>query len=259
MIIKNDTNRIERYLELLSEEIIKEFEKSVEANSDFEVYDESFDIYRDFKKSLFGSFDDKDLQYKLERFNESFEKLENLLSKAYKWDYNIEHGWYPRRWKLEKQPIIEEKEIKDLLNKFDLEYQILIGAFREYFKSYKEENFVSKDSDSRFIVMENNDFFYGKDKSKIKFKNHNTKYYFLFCSLYDLSKGKEPIKYNELISHLNKKYKQKNITEKSIIGIIHNSLERNHEKYNLQLITSKNENLIEVIRGKGISFYNHKI
>ena len=147
--MKNDTDRIVRYLDILSEQNIERFENVIMINGSFEDYDAIFDIYRDFKKSSFGNFDDKNLQDKLEKFNESFEKLDIFLSEPHKWTLEKDYGWYPRRKRLENTTIVKNDEIKTLLDKFDSDYQVLTGAFRAYFKN--EEKIVPEANNAKLI------------------------------------------------------------------------------------------------------------
>ncbi len=251
MLIKNDTDRISRYLDILRETNIYDFHHTVINNGQFEVYDETFDAYKDLKHSVFGTFDDKNLQKVLNKFDNAFDSLESCLNKYYKWNNEQTIGFYPRRFRIEETGLSGGKnDIKKHIEYFNSEYKKLLIAFRNYFKQ-------NETSDrSKFIYKNGHDFFYSKNNKKIKFINHATKYYYLFCTLYDLSKDKDPISYKEIINHVNKKYKTSIESNQDISRLINNSLIHNSKKYNLILIRPDNENLIEVVNGVGIIFNN---
>jgi len=257
MIIKNDAERITRYYEILSESNVKEFQGLVMTNGPFEQYDQMFDIYRDFKKSPFGTFNDTKLQSALNKFDESFKKLDIFLTENHKWEFEPDIGFYPRRWKAKESKNLDTKQVQQLLSDFEFNYKNLVSLFSKYFRRNVTE-VVSGDG-LRYVYKSGGDFFYGKNGSKIKFQNHHRKYYFLFCALYDLAEDDKVIEYKDLITHLNRSYRQKFKTSQDIINCIRNSIFRNSRKYNLNLGTPDNQSLIDIVKGEGVVFHNPRI
>ncbi|MFA6139081.1 MAG: hypothetical protein WC667_13490 [Sulfurimonas sp.] len=146
----------------------------------------------------------------------------------------------------------EEKEsvLKRKVERWHIENEHLV-------RDEREEEFKT---DDRYIMLDvNGDFYYGANRIKIKFTDHNLAYYRIFLAIFHLSDGCGLALYPDIIRHLRKTYGTNSnvgdVKKETIRNAIHNSIL--HRAKDLCFPREVNGlPTLEYTRGYGVNLFN---